>query len=161
MGLVSWRRTTRLLPCILTLLRCAESAFDIRTAKSETKGEKCRTMLSAGWCDRPRGKAKHDFFWDMLFGPHNFTVWRYRIHWAVRSPGFTTSESSLWLDLENEVCAIRSDLPKKWKSALQREMEHISMSDSDGHYGKVGRSRIRFPMVSLEFLIDVILPAAL
>lgn len=118
-----------LLPCILALLRFAETAFDIRTAKSETKGEKYRTMLSEGWCDRPRGEAKHDFFWDILLGPHNFTVWPYRIHWAVRSPDFTTSESSLLLDLEIEVCATRPDLPKNWKSTLQREMEHIIMSD--------------------------------
>jgi hypothetical protein len=123
--LLAWRRTTRLLPCILTLLRCTETAFDIRTAKSETKGKKCRTVLSAGWCDRPHGKAKHHVPWDMLFGPHNFTVWRCRIHWAVSSPDFITSEYSLWLDLEIEVCVTRPDLPKNWKSALRREMEHI------------------------------------
>jgi hypothetical protein len=70
MGLVSWRTTTGLLPCILALLRYAETAFDIRMAKSETKGEKRRTMLSEGWCDRPSGKAKHDFFWDILYSPH-------------------------------------------------------------------------------------------
>jgi hypothetical protein len=107
----------------LALLRCAETAFDFWMAKSETKGEKFTTMLSAGWWDRPRGKAKHDFFWDMIFGPHNFTVWRYRIHWAARSPDFTASESSLRLDLEIEVCGTRPDLPKNWKSALQWEME--------------------------------------
>jgi len=75
MVLVSWR-TTRFLSCILAPLRCAETSFEIRTAKSETKGENGRTMLPAGWCDRPRGNAKHDFFWDMLFGSHNFTVLR-------------------------------------------------------------------------------------
>jgi len=31
----------------------------------------------------------------------------------------------------------------------------------DGTALQVGRSRIRFPMVSLEFFIDIILPAAL
>lgn len=58
MGLVSWRRTARFLQYILALLRCAETTFDIRKAKNETKGEKRRTMLSVGWCDRPRGKAR-------------------------------------------------------------------------------------------------------
>jgi len=105
-------------------------------------------LLSAGWCDPPRGKAKHDFFWNMLFGPHNFTVWRHRIPWPVRSPDFTTSEYSLWLDLEIEVCATHPDLPKHWKSALQREMGYIILSDwsklyrnSDGHDGQVSNFR--------------------
>ena len=102
--------------------------FDYRTAKSETKDEKYRTMLSAGWCDLPRGMAQH-FFWDMLYGQYNCTVRQYRIHWTARSPDFTASEYSLWLDLEFEVCATRPDLAKKWQSALQGKMEQITVCD--------------------------------
>jgi hypothetical protein len=34
-------------------------------------------------------------------------------------------------------------------------------ADDQGTVLQVGRSRVRLPMVSLEFLIDIILPAAL
>jgi len=67
MGLVSWMRTTRLLPCILGLLRCAETAFDTRMAKSETKGEKCRTAVSgvvrsSTWQGKARLLLEHAFW---------------------------------------------------------------------------------------------------
>lgn len=126
----------------------ADTVFDFRKAKSETKEEKYRPMLSAEWCDLPRGMAKRDFFWGILFWPYNCTVWRYRTHWTARSPDFTASESPLWLDLESEVCATRPDLPKKWQSSLQGEMEQMTVCDWsklyrnwDGHYGNVSNVR--------------------
>jgi len=36
----------------------------------------------------------------------------------------------------------------------------VAQVDEAQHY-KIGRSRVRFPMVSLEFFTDIILPAAI
>ena len=78
----------------------------------------------------------------------------------LRKRGIST-DTAVWRYHGSIACGLSRYLPGDFSFVLCDVGRHPAVQFGCGTELQAGRSRVRFPMVSLEFFIDIILPAAL